>query len=124
MAHRLPKLRHHTQRPVIVRFVRRVKRTDFLKQKSKLQERNPSVSINQDLTSARNRAVGILRSSREFERVYSIDGNILLKEINGGKLVIRSLLDLIIALNWSYVNVFNLFNTNKNISLPRENLDK
>ena len=102
----------HTPRPIIAKFVRREKRDEILRNKSKLQWKRPelleegefNIFINDDLTQARSIIRKALSNQPDKVKVGTANGKLLYTFTNNGfekTVSIDSPMDLIRKLDWS-----------------------
>ena len=73
--HRLGKASNGS-RPVIVRFVSRRKRTEIMRKKKVLREKNNKIFINDDLTPLRAKLLAYIKNLQITEKVWTVDGKI------------------------------------------------
>ena len=76
VSHRLPKSRTMSERPIIVKFVRRNTKTALMANKKTLRsiDRYRHTYVNDDLTPLRSRMLRTLKNDDEVKRVWTIDG--------------------------------------------------
>ena len=76
VSHRLPKSRTMSERPIIVKFVRRNTKTALMTNKKTLRsiDRYRHTYVNDDLTPLRSRMLRTLKNDDEVKRVWTIDG--------------------------------------------------
>ena len=79
IAHRLPS--NKNERPIIVRFTRRVSKVEILRNKRKLRENDTTmnVSIVEDLTRARLRFHNLMKSDTRIESTWTREENLFYK---------------------------------------------
>ena len=79
IAHRLPS--NKNERPIIVRFTRRISKVEILRNKRKLRENDTTmnVSIVEDLTRARLRFHNLMKSDTRIESTWTREGNLFYK---------------------------------------------
>ena len=76
VSHRLPKSHTMSERPIIVKFVRRNTKTALMTNKKTLRtiDRYRHTYVNDDLTPLRSRMLRTLKNDDEVKRVWTIDG--------------------------------------------------
>ena len=65
---------------IIVRFVSRKTRTAIMRSKKQLKHKNPTIFINDDLTSLRSRLLGYVKHLHIVENAWTIDGRIICRK--------------------------------------------
>ena len=101
VSHRLPGGRSGKPAPILAKFVRREKRTEFMKKKRRLRETKRDVFIAEDLTSLRAKMLRKVKEDRDsIEKVWTIDGRIFCL-LNGGTKVIIDTPDDLLKIGWS-----------------------
>ena len=113
ISHRLPSSRSDRPKPIIVKFVRRNVKTELMKKKKVLREKEETkdIYIEEDLTPMRSKIVRELRNDKEnVIRVWTIEGRIhcLVREENKeSRKVINSPEDLL-KIGWSVEKLKNI----------------
>jgi len=100
IVHRTGPRRDNQPRPIICRLVRKKDKAVIMKNKRKLRQSRPEVSVMEDLTVSRVKLVRDLRQNERIKKVWTMDGKIAVEGHNGARVFnitrktdLRSLLD-------------------------------
>ena len=91
VSHRIGKISRNNDdtrpRPLIVKLLRRNKKTEIMKNKKRLKDKPhyKNVYINDDLTQLRAKIIAELRKDDAIKQVWTIDGKIFCIQMNGDK---------------------------------------
>ena len=91
VSHRLPQRNPNRPKPILVKFVRRDKKTALMKAKKTLRTRSDlkHIYIDEDLTRMRSTILRELRKEDRTKNCWSIDGKILCKVTENGQTVTK-----------------------------------
>ena len=112
IAHRLPTRTNNTNRPIIVRFSRRVAKINILRKKKTLKDNEQSAQIHvfEDLTSARVNFMKFLKQDNRINGVWTRDGNLLYQWKNSERVgKITSLYEGVAQLGYTVKDLMNCF---------------
>ena len=110
IAHRLPS-RKQDEKPIIVRFARRIARLNILRNKKKLKETNASnIRVFEDLTTARLRFFNIMKADMRISKVWTREGTIFFVWKEDSKTyTIQNLFDGGLFLNYEMSDIEDCF---------------